>query len=38
MHEVFSGEDDFGEWNQEYETVAVVIKWDDITKLQHACS
>ena len=31
---VFSGEEDFCEWIQHFESVAVINKWDDITKLQ----
>ena len=34
LPEVFSGEEDFCEWNQHFESVAVVNRWDDITKLQ----
>ena len=31
---VFSSEEDFCEWTQHFESVAVINKWDDITKLQ----
>ena len=34
LPEVFSGEEDFCEWIQHFESVAVVNWWDDITKLQ----
>ena len=34
LPEVFSGEEDFCEWIQHFESVAVVNRWDDITKLQ----
>ena len=32
--EVFSRENDFGEWIQQFESVAVLNNWDDITNLQ----
>jgi len=34
LPEVFNGEEDFGEWIHHFESVAVVNKWDDSTKLQ----
>ena len=34
LPEVFSGEEDFCEWIQHFESVAVINRWDDITKLQ----
>ena len=32
--EVFTGDEDFSEWIQHFESVAVVNGWDDVTKLQ----
>jgi len=34
VSKVFSGEKDFGEWILHLESVAVVNKWDEITKFQ----
>jgi len=39
LSEVFSDEEDYCEWIQHFESVAVVNGWNDITKLQwlHVC-
>ena len=34
LPEVFTGDGDFCEWIQHFESIAIVNAWDDISKLQ----